>query len=142
MDYVGVQLWGLIELSLSLLITSDCSSHHQDSISVSQSSSAVSRPTGHSSGPLIITVPIIILPRFLLNIINTISVSRVRVMRTYDSSNGYVPNIDSDHRIRTFKRFEMLFDLMIILVSDLTNKNGLTLDTNSLISLTSIHYQF
>ena len=56
-------------------------------------------------------------------------------------------NIDS-YQIWTFKRFEMLFDLMIILVSDLTNKNGLTLDTwtdnssNSLISPTSIHYQF
>ena len=66
---------GLIELSLSLLITSDysVSSRHQDSISVSQSP-AQSRPTDHSSGPLIITVPIIILPwpRFLLNIINTI----------------------------------------------------------------------
>ena len=111
---------------------------------------------------LIITVPVIILPwpRFLLIIINTITiihgqgVSSVLPLRPGNTSwwepltlVTAVPNIDS-HQIWTFKRFEMLFDLMIILVSDLTNKNGLTLDTwtdnssNSLISLTSIHYQF
>lgn len=173
MDYRGVQLWGLIELSLSLLITSDYSlprarapvtSRHQNSISVSQSPAPVTPhwpqqwAAHYNCTPNNPSLAQVSSYHYQHNYNNTwpgCQQSPVFSPLRPGNTSWWEPpasvtapqNIDS-YQIWTFKRFEMLFDLMIILVSDLTNKNGLTLDTwtdnssNSLISPTSIHYQF